>query len=215
MGQVDQARNELKEILSQREYQIYYEDHRNFLQIAWDYLKDWILKLLSKWFSSLHPSNGLATGILIGITAIVLVFIALAVFLGVRAMRRKQKFHELKPLETMGGKQWSAETHLAEAKRQESEGNYSLATRHLFLALLLHFHELGWLEARSWKTNWEYYDELRKVNSDGAGQFFHLAQLFDEVFYGERRMNKEDYLAYRNETMKWFEEDRTETTVQG
>ena len=87
--------------------------------------------------------------------------------------------------------------------------DYTLSTRHLFLALLLYFHEKEWLEARIWKTNWEYYDELKKVNQEWAEQFYHLAYFFDEVTYGERNVQKEEYIQFHNEAMKWLGEGIT------
>ena len=66
----------------------------------------------------------------------------------------------------------------------------------MFLALLLYFHEKEWLEARIWKTNWEYYEEIRKVNQEWADQFYHLALLFDEATYGERKVDKEEYIRF-------------------
>ena len=101
---------------------------------------------------------------------------------------------------------WSFQKHLNEAKRQEELAQYSHATRHLFLALLLFFHEKEWLEARIWKTNWEYYEELKKVNTDYANQFYDLALLFDEATYGEKSVDQKEFEQFRHAVMNWFGE---------
>ena len=63
----------------------------------------------------------------------------------------------------------------------ESSGEYSQATRHLFLAILLFFDEKGWLVAKRWKTNWEYYDELVRTDKKRAERFFDFALLYYKV----------------------------------
>src|SRR5699024_4298162 len=104
-------------------------------------------------------------------------------------------FRNHRPLKYISENEWSSHNHLSEAEKQASAGNYSVAVRHMFLALLLYFHENDMVEAKSWKTNWDYCDELRKVNQPLAEQFYHLALLFDEVFYGERVMTRDEYSA--------------------
>lgn len=215
MPNVDQAKNELHNILSQKEYQIYYQDNRNFLEVWWDQAKHWVADQLSKWFASFEPSSGLAGGILIAMALVVLAMIALILFLVIRSVRRKRAFHDHQPLQSMHEKEWFSRNYVAEAQEQESKENYSHATRHMFLALLFYSHENGWLETRSWKTNWEYFDELRKVNRNSAEQFYNLALLFDEVFYGERAMQKDEYIQYRNEAMKWLEKDAGKKPMEG
>jgi hypothetical protein len=104
---------------------------------------------------------------------------------------------------------WSFQQHLIEARKLEDLEDYTLSTRHLFLALLLYFHEKEWLVAKIWKTNWEYYDELRKVNQQCADQFYLLASFFDEVTYGERKVQKKEYIQFQMGAMKWFEENES------
>ncbi|WP_218212222.1 hypothetical protein, partial [Pseudomonas sp. 2822-15] len=89
-------------------------------------------------------------------------------FLIARTVNRKRIYRDHKPLEAMKELNWSYQNHLDEALRKERLQDYSLATRHLFLALLLYFHDVKWLEARIWKTNWEYYEELKQVNEESA-----------------------------------------------
>lgn len=73
------------------------------------------------------------------------------------------------------------------------------------MALLLFFHDKEWLEAKLWKTNWEYYDELRKVKQAWADEFYDLALVFDEVAYGEYEIDQVEYNQFREKTFAWLE----------
>ncbi|WP_404452166.1 DUF4129 domain-containing protein [Virgibacillus necropolis] len=207
------AKEELGNILSQKEYQVYYEDNRNFLEVWWDRAKSWLADLLSNMFSSFEPSSGAAEGILILI--IIVLVVLLLVFLARHNYHRKQALRDNKPLQSINEMNWSFRNHLSEARKQEDLYQYSISTRHLFLALLLYFHEKEWLEARIWKTNWEYYDELRNVNQDGAEQFYNLALVFDEVAYGERTINQTEFIQYKNKVMNWLEEKDSSKPLEG
>lgn len=208
------AKQQLQNILSQDQYQVYYEDHRNFLQIWWDKAKQWVLDQLTNWFASFEPSNGLASIILIVIVVAILTLLVLVLFLSIRGLKRKRTFHDDQPLRAMRQQPWTFQGHLAEAERQESGKNYTYAVRHMFLALLFSFHEKGWLKAKSGKTNWEYYDELRKVNKDSAQAFYQLALIFDEVFYGEHEMKQDEYADYRDKAMGWLPTDTANNNAE-
>jgi hypothetical protein len=199
------AREELKEILNTREYQVYYHS-KGFLETWWGHAKEWLAKQLAKLFPSLESVSSASGPILIIMIAAVVILLAWALFLLIRYGRRHRLLRKQKPLQSMNEIHWSSNRHLDEAKKQESLSEYSLSTRHLFLALLLYFHEKNWLEARIWKTNWDYYDELRKINQQDAGQFYRLAHFFDEVTYGERKVSKEEYVLFKQDVMKWLEE---------
>ncbi|MFZ3579973.1 DUF4129 domain-containing protein [Virgibacillus sp. DJP39] len=209
----NRAKEELKDILNQKEYQVYYEDNRNFIEVWWDNLKNWLGDLLGKFFSSFNPSNNAAEGILV---LTILVFVLLALFFLVRYNLRRQKdMRDNKPIQSTNELNWSYHNHLIEAQKQEGLTQYSIAARHLFLALLLYFHEKEWLEARIWKTNWEYYDELYKVNKNRAEQFYSLAVVFDEAAYGKRTIKQVEYIQYKNKIMNWLEEKDNHAPLQG
>lgn len=200
----NKARNDIEIILDEKEYRIYDDSPRSIFEIWWEKAKEWIANLLEKLFPSIESTKGAAEPILIAIIVIVIILLVLAAFFIVRNSRRNRKFRDQIPLHSTKEMNWSFHMHLSEAMKHENSEDYSLATRHMFLALLLYFHEKQWLEARIWKTNWEYYDELRKVNQKWAEQFYHLALLFDEVTYGERIVKNEEYSEFRTEAMQWL-----------
>lgn len=200
----NRARDQLEEILDGEEYKAYHDESQGLLASWWGKAKEWLAEQLGKLFPSLEPTGGAASGILITLIVIVVAILLVVAFFAIRNGVRKRKFRSNKPLQSMNEMEWSYERHLEEAYKQEVLEDHSKATRHMFLALLLYFHERDYLEAKVWKTNWEYYDELRKVNREWAERFYRLALLFDEVAYGEREVEEEEYFPYKHEALSWL-----------
>lgn len=211
MESPDKAREELEKILSQREYQIYYENQDNLIQSWWKEIQQWFNEIINTLFFGFEPSSGVGDTLLLTLIGIVVLLVLFAGFLIVRTIIRKRTFREQKPFQSVGEMEWSVLQHLKEAKKQEDEQNYSLATRHQFLALLLHFHERNWLTAHIWKTNWDYVNELQKENKERATAFYELAQTFDEVFYGDRMIEHQEYVNYQKQIEKWLNDSRADT----
>jgi len=206
MDNVDDARDELEKILNETEYTNYSDQPRNVFSIWLEKVKEWIADQLALLLPSLDKTSMLAGPILTIIIVTMLLLMVFVLLLVVRNRSRKRKFRKTPPLQSTKEIDWSYQMHVIEAMRHESLEKFSSATRHLFLALLLYFHEKEWLEARIWKTNWEYYEELKKVNQQSADQFQHLAYFFDEATYGEREVQKEDYVQFQKEVMKYLGE---------
>ena len=206
MDNIDEAKDELKKILNEQEYTNYIDQSSNLFSIWWEKAKKWLADQLAELLPSFEKTSMLAGPILIIIIVAVLSFIAIALVIVVRNRRQKWKLRETTPLQSMKEIDWSYQMHLTEAMKQEDLEKFSIATRHLFLALLLYFHDKEWLEARIWKTNWEYYEELKKVNQQSANQFHHLAFFFDEATYGERDVQKEEYFQFQKVVMTYLRE---------
>lgn len=206
MDNIDGAKDELKKILNEQEYTNYIDQSSNLFSIWWEKAKNWLADQLAELLPSFEKTSMLAEPILIIIIVAVLSFIAIALVIVVRNRRQKWKLRETTPLQSMKEIDWSYQMHLTEAMKQEDLEKFSIATRHLFLALLLYFHDKEWLEARIWKTNWEYYEELKKVNQQSANQFHHLAFFFDEATYGERDVQKEEYFQFQKVVMTYLRE---------
>jgi hypothetical protein len=202
----EKAREDLQEILKDREYRIYQNDSAGLLETWWNRVKEWFADLLADMIPTLEPSKNFA-GTTLTIIIILIILLLLFLFILVRNGKRRKMLRQNMPLQTMNEIHWSYQKHLAEANKLEALNEYTSSTRHMFLALLLYFHEKELLKARIWKTNWEYYDELKKVNQQWASQFYHLARIFDEVTYGKRVISKEEYIQFKNQAMKWLIED--------
>ena len=207
MLDANKARGDLKDILEKREYQVYYDQSKGLFQRLWESAKEWLAKKLEKLFPALESAGNAAGPVLIIVITAVIILLGIAVFLIIRHRRRTHQFKERKPLQSIHEINWTYQRHLQEAESQEKNGEFSRAARHLFLALLLYCHEKSWLEAKIWKTNWDYYEELKKVNRPFAEQFFNLAAIFDQVAYGEHQISKDDLASYRADVMKWLQAD--------
>ncbi|MBV7506482.1 DUF4129 domain-containing protein [Bacillus sp. sid0103] len=209
MFDTDKAQGDLEEILKTKEYRVYYES-KGFLATWWDQAKEWIAAQLEKLFPAIDSASSASGPILITVIVIVIILLGISAFFLIRNTRRNRTLRNQKPLQSKKEMNWTSQRHLEEAIKQESLEAYRLSTRHLFLAMLLSFHEKGLLEARIWKTNWDYYDELRKVDQHQAEQFFQFAQFFEEVTYGERTVMKEEYLQFHLQAWKVLGDRREE-----
>ncbi|WP_053365796.1 DUF4129 domain-containing protein [Bacillus sp. FJAT-27245] len=203
-----EARKELEEILNQEEYTVYSKPP-GFVEKWWNEAMAWLADLLENWFPSLaQGSRSAAAPLLIVIIAIIVLILAWIAYLLIRNSRRKKLNREYKPLQFSREIDWTYEMHMERAIRLEAEGQLSKAVRHFFLALLLFLHEQKCIEARQWKTNWEYFAELGKSSRADADRFYELASVFDEVTYGERQISNNDYLSFRGKIAAWLEEGR-------
>lgn len=204
MENPDKARKELEEILSQKEYQAYYDESQNIVQEWWSKFKRWFQDVLSDLFSDFEPSNGLADTLLVVMIGAIILLAIVVGFIVIRSIKRKRSLQRHQPFQSTNEMEWSVAEHLKKAERYENEGHYSLATRHQFLALLLHFHEENWLEAHVWKTNWDYVNELQQTDQQRAEAFNELARTFDEAFYGKRKIKHQEYTDYRKKVNQWL-----------
>lgn len=206
----DQARRKIEEILSDREYQIYYEDSQSLTAWLIERIDHWIGELLSALFPGIEPAGNIsAIAFLLFIIAVLVVMAVIMIKMG-RSRKQQKAFRDRKPLQSTGELVLTVDNHLAEAEKHEEAGEFTLAARHMFLALLLHFHEISWLEARIWKTNLEYYEELKSTNKQSAQFFYEFVLLFDQVTYGKRTVGKEEYRRYKEQAAKWLKAGQQE-----
>lgn len=195
------VKDRLEEIMNKQEYQVYYEDNRNIFQRIKDAIIDWLNELLMKIFPALGSSTSIASII---VTILVIVGVLLLIFILYRVSsnrRLRKQYAQRTPLSDLHEMDWTYEDHLQEADKNAEQAQHEQAIRHLFLGLLLYFHDVDWVEAQIWKTNWEYYAELKKVNKREANTFNKLALTFDQITYGKRAVTKDMYQMYYNEVM--------------
>jgi len=197
MFNANKARDDIQKILNKQEYQVYYNHSKGLIATWWEKAKNWIASKLEKLFPSIQSANGASSVILITIIVIVILLLIVAAFILIRNTRRNRLLQKQKPLQSFRDRNWTYVRHLEEAEKLESLGDFTESTRHLFLAMLLYYHDKKWLEARIWKTNWDYYEELRKIDQQNADQFTLLSHFFEEVAYGERSVSLEEYQPFR------------------
>ncbi|CAG9623580.1 DUF4129 domain-containing protein [Sutcliffiella rhizosphaerae] len=199
----EDVKEKLENTLNSREYQIYYEDNRNSIQKLWDNIIDWLGKNLEKLFPNLENSSGTAGNIVVAIIALIIILMAIMLIIAFTRNAKNKMIRSNQPFQSEDEWYWTYNRHMEAVANFEKQEEYTLATRHLFLAMLLSFHEKEWLEAKIWKTNWEYFDELKYTKKELAEPFYHFAILFDRATYGKQRVTKDEYLSYREWMMQW------------
>ncbi|MEH7098118.1 DUF4129 domain-containing protein [Neobacillus vireti] len=202
MLNANKARDNIEEILKKQEYQVYNAQSKGLIETWWEMAKEWIAVQLDKLFPSIKNASNASSAILIAVIVIVILLLAWAAFILVRNIRRNRLLRKQKPLQSLKNWNWTYLQHLEEAEKLESLGEYTESIRHLFLAMLLFYHEKAWLEARIWKTNWDYYEELKIVNQQNADQFNELAHFFEDVAYGEHKVGPEEYQPFQTKINK-------------
>ncbi|MGD6844500.1 DUF4129 domain-containing protein [Bacillus infantis] len=193
-----QARKELSEILEDREYTVYQDQGESFLEKLREKFFTWLEGLFpqiefSSGSSGYFPFIMILAGVL---------FIGIVVFAAARAAKRQRFLQEHQPLDRASEISWSYKKHLEEAGNHEEAGDLTKGARHIFLALLLWFNEHGWLKAKIWKTNWDYYEELKKTDSKTADIFFSLSALFDRAAYGGQSVKPSEFQQYKKEALR-------------
>ncbi len=196
---------QLNDILSKQEYQVYYQDNRSFLERIWDRITEWIGDILTKLFDSFDSTSTAGNLIIVLITLLVSAVVIFGIIALVMFTVRKRRLSKQRPFEMSDELEWNYHNHLQAATDYEAQANYRLATRHQFLAMLLIFDTYHLLQAKQWKTNWDYYDELKQSNKPLAVDFYNLALFFEKVTYGEQSITADDYQTYKTQTSRWID----------
>lgn len=205
MSKAQQAKEKLGRILEQEEYQVYYEEQQKLFQFLLQKIGEWLLKMFQKLFPQIRITEQAVDVTMYIIGAVGIVLLILFIVLIKRNLTSNRTSRSTKrPLQHEDELQWSSSKHLQEASYHKQKEDYQQATRHVFLAMLLYFDKQKWIEARVWKTNWDYYEELKKVNATWANQFYELAQRFDEVTYGEQAVSVKEYESYHQQALDWL-----------
>lgn len=198
------AREELEGILSQKEYQVYYVKEKNTLQDLLEQLQDWLSRIFSKFTPNIQVAETASEWVSYGMVAVGIgIVLLLIVIFSSRIVRENRYFS--KPLGTQEELVLSSQSHLAEAERLFTQGHLRSALRHQFLALILYLNDIQMIEARVWKTNGEYIDELEQHTPEWVESFKKLALKFEATWYGGRVISNEDYLDYQDQVGRLLE----------
>lgn len=211
MSSYESERSQLNDILNQREYQIYYEDHRGLIQRIWDFIKEWIGNFLNILFESFDPNTTLGNTIITSLMVVLLVLIIIGLFVTIMIFMRRRRLKNIRPLGNTTIPDLGWQDHQEAAKKYAHVADYPLATRHQFLAFLLFLNHVNWLEAKRWKTNWEYYDELRGKQKELAEDFYQFALFFEQTTYGEQQVMQQDFEPYQTKINQWITEIQSQT----
>ncbi|SDG83687.1 hypothetical protein [Psychroflexus sediminis] len=75
----------------------------------------------------------------------------------------------------------------------ESEGNYRLASRYLFLNILKHLKDYNFIEYQFQKTNTDYKSEI--TQQDIRSDFSYASRFYEFVWYGDFKLGVTDFKA--------------------
>jgi hypothetical protein len=200
----NQAREELERILSEKEYQVYYKSNQNFLMDLLDRIQRWLESVLEKLFPNIEIQPQTPEWMSYGVAAIGITIIVILLILVARSFIREGRFKK-QPVATTDELVSSTAQHLQKGQQLADNGEYRFALRHVFLAYILYLDEKNLIEARAWKTNLEYHQELSERLQHTAEVFYSFSKVFEEVMYGKRPITKDDYEQYVKQVTDWMD----------
>ena len=167
-------------------------------QSLWSIVRDWLQSLALRLLTMVIGSGSFNPVIAWGFAALFLALVAVVVFLAGRGALGRMVV-DVRPASTAERPIQSAAT-LDRAEQEAAAGDYRLALRYLFLAIMLALQERGMLELRPGLTNHEYLAALRTAvesGRDNALQDFpslqRLVEEFDRIWYGHRPFGAADF----------------------
>jgi hypothetical protein len=196
------AREEMEQILSQKEYQAYYREEKNTLADLLERLQEWLNRYFSKWLPQPEIRESTSEWISYGMVGLGIAIVLFLLYLFSSKVVRENRFYS-KPIGTESELIQSPQSHLQMADKHLEEGNLRSAQRHLFLAYLLGLDQQKWIEAKAWKTNGEYFDELQGKQPEIAKAFRGLAYRFEATWYGGRHISREEYVEFRQQVVSF------------
>jgi hypothetical protein len=208
------ARKELEDILSEREYQKYYRQEKNTLAELLEQFQEWINRHLSKILPNVEVRENTSEWISYGMVGLGIAIVLLLLVMFSSRIVRENRFYS-KPIGTEADLIMSPSSHLTQALKHNEEGDIRLALRHLFLAYLLQLDQNKWVEAKAWKTNGEYYDELRTKQPERSKSFRNLAQQFEATWYGGKDISKEEFAIYHQQVVKLMDTESVDDQMAG
>lgn len=198
------AQQELQNILNQAEYTAYYSQKQSFWEQWLERFINWLNQLLEPLFPHVEISPRASEWLAYAIIAVCFVLIALLLFLLLSRFVRRKRLRQ-RAAASVHDLEMSLAWYLNEAARYERQEDYAYALRHLFLGFILFLDEKGLLEARAWKTNGEYYQDLQKAHKELAADFYAAALKFEETMYGGRSISPQQFQDYRKLIQSWLQ----------
>lgn len=209
MSAIQQEKDRLKEILSRQDYKAYDEQPERAGSRIGELLSQWVRDLLETFFPGAEITGSTVDGVLYFFGAIglgILVFLAFRLF---SKLSGEKQAHRNRPLLPGEEGPLSLESHWKQADDRAAQQQWTAAARQVFLGLLLHLDDQGFVDVQSWKTNGDYEKELRAhTGADDVEAFRRLALMYDQMTYGERLLNESGYYSFRSDASRYVERGR-------
>jgi hypothetical protein len=189
-----QDRQRLDEILAGREFATHSQSSFDLFSL----LERW-LKSLLEWFRKLFPDTQIPTGAIDAaayfvISAGILLLIVMVYWFAKQIVRQKRLSRKRLPHDK-DMKRTSAD-YLQLAQQAKEQGEWRDGIRCLFLAILFYAERKSWLKVERWKTNGEYFEELRLHKPEFMRDFAEGALLFDRIWYGKESAGLEEFNSF-------------------
>lgn len=194
------VRHELKQILSQPEYNRVYEEHKppkwwtDFSRKAGQAIKN-IFMWLSRTLGLQSGKAGRAASLIFA-CLVIIAFFALLVLI-IRKLSIRLNATQEGENDGAGGRYElpSADPLISEAARLAELSDWRGAFRCVYLASISRLDETGALRFEKSRTNWEYLQDLDKTGRLSLrDQLKPLTGDFDRKFYGRESCDRDDYI---------------------
>ncbi|QUO43066.1 DUF4129 domain-containing protein [Brevibacillus composti] len=181
-GQLADDREKLREILAREEFRENEEPGESWLDIAWEKILDALGDLLQKAEVSPGTASVLSWVIVLAAAA----GAAALLYIGVRRMVRTSRSDE--QLLTYEEVTRTHADYLRLAREKGNQGEWREGLRCSFLALLSYMQERSWIRIETWKTNWEYAEEIYDRQPEWEPFFRKHARLYEQAWYGRAEL---------------------------
>jgi hypothetical protein len=200
--------SKISEILQKTEYKHLRGGIRDFIERIREAIKEWLIKMLQNTFSNLSEvpsiSDKLSTAfIILGMLILLAIIISIVV-------KTSKAFHKKERIKEILGERIDQRTTPQSLRQKaadfEQSGDFRLAVRYDFIALLLLMHENSLLYLDETKTNEEIYNYLRENSFSRLQLFRSLINIFNSTWYGHKLYSKSMYDQWKVElNLLWSE----------
>lgn len=163
------------------------ESGESFFSILWDYFLNFLKRLFN--FKDRQPSSIFFRLIFLLISVSFLVYFLYRTRLSnLLVFRGDEKIDLMQHEDNIFFKDYHQLISNA-----ENNNDFRLATRYKFMELLHNLDKSKLIVWKSYKTNFDYLNEL---NSKGISDFASISNFYDNIWYGEYLVDKQEYDGY-------------------
>ncbi|MFD0698261.1 DUF4129 domain-containing protein [Paenibacillus sp. GCM10027628] len=185
---VQQDKEQLQTILNQDEYTSYYpKSHGSF----WDWLKPFWRKIRSL-LPDFHVSESASNWLTLVVMVVMLGIAVFAIFWFSRQIIRQKRIRSAAYLPA-GELSRSYEYYWRQALALKQSGDWREGVRSVFLSFLFYLESKRSIRVETWKTNWEYAEELAGTSPQLAPLFQESSLVFERIWYGKEEVTEEQF----------------------
>jgi len=213
MNKEEEARKIIEGVLSRKEFQkpvsadlSWLEGIRKFFSELISKIIEFLLGILEKLFGNIKfdpnflqgKASGTVTLVKIVVVCFIAVIIVLLIIIGIKTFLRISSNKKIDDEDYDEIESFIENTDAPRelAQRYESEGNFRLAFRYLYIALLINLNTREIIHIEKAKTNRQYLKEIRENEPKIIDNFIPFTEAFAFYWYGKRTIDKEKLSAW-------------------